>query len=182
VHEFRVEAGLPPYGAQAVTIPSGWGGGGREGLVVSFGAGERRWFANFAPGSGGPTSVYVHPNGAEVLVFAQGDCWVLDPESRNASLLTTGVDVVLPVPGSQDLVLGRDGLALRRLGAHGLCWHTRRFSWDGLDALEVKDGQILGNAWDALDNQWVPFEVDLTSGRATGGASAPPEDWERLAT
>jgi hypothetical protein len=181
--EFYIAAGLPPYGARAVTFPSGWGGGAREGLVVSVGKGDRRWFANFRPGLGGPEMVCPHPNGSDVLVFAYGDCWVLQPDTRSATLVACGVDVVLTIPDSPDLVMGRSGLAFRRLGAVGVSWHTRRLSWDGFDALEVKDGRIAGNGWDALNERWVSFEVDLTSGRATGGVSnAPPEDWESLAS
>ena len=179
----KLEQGLPPYGPAATLIPAGWGGGGREGVVVSFDDGETRWTANVQPGNGGPTEVRDHPNGADVLVFARGDCWVVDPTARRATLLAGAVEGVYAVPDSPDLILDRQGLALIRLGTAGVVWHTRRLSWDGLEGVSVRAGTIVGQSWDAARDRWSPFEVELSTGAASlGPLRVPPEDWERLAT
>ena len=77
---FRRLTGLPPYGPMATTIPTGWGHGAHEGMVVEFERADGTvWVGNFEPGLGGADDVLTHPNGSDVLVVAawspDGDRW-----------------------------------------------------------------------------------------------------------
>jgi len=64
---FRVLAGLPPYGAQAVPFPRSWAAAAREGLVVEFtGEDGIAWVGNLGPGIGGLDEVRRHPNASDV--------------------------------------------------------------------------------------------------------------------
>jgi hypothetical protein len=177
--------GLPPYGELPRYFPAEWRRLGREGVVVRF----RRavgtdWVGNFEPGMGGITAVNVHPDGHRVLVFARGDLWGVDPDAQTAERIAGPIDAAWPVGEPAGLVLSFCGLALARLSAHGILWHTRRLSWDGFEQVRIDGGHVSGLAWNAVTDDWDYFEVDLRTGASTGGSFGPDdtEGWERLAT
>ena len=181
---YRLLPGLPPYGEIPQTCPASWGRLGREGVVVAF---EPRpggaWTGNFAPGVCGVSAVRPHPDGRRVLVLASGDAWEVDPETRSGELVLQGVSALWPVDAPSGFVVDRDGLSFARLGPHGVVWRTRRLSWDGFSGVHVGDHEIRGLAWDAVNNAWLPFEVDLATGASRGGSfgESDLEGWERLA-
>jgi hypothetical protein len=150
-------------------------------LVVEFETETESWVGNFEPGLHGIDLVSPHPNGQDVVVVASGDLWVVKPGGRTAHLcpppaITAALDVYDP----DGWVFSRQGLALARFGPEGLIWHTRRLSWDGFDQLEVADERVTGFAW-CLD-AWLPFHVELSSGRSEGGCFINEEPlWESLA-
>jgi hypothetical protein len=77
------------------------------------------------------------------------------------------------------------GLAIARFGPQGLCWHTKRLSWDGFDQLNVVGDELTGLAWDPMGDSAMPFRVDIRTGRSSGGSflaeGTRTNDWERLA-
>jgi hypothetical protein len=52
----------------------------------------------------------------------------------------------------------------------GIAWTTERLTWEGLTIVDIKGDKLLGRGWDALADKEVPFEVDLRTGKHTGGA------------
>jgi hypothetical protein len=49
-------------------------------------------------------------------------------------------------------------------------WTTARLSWEGISISKI-DGTLLhGNGWDAINDKEVPFQVDLLTGKSSGGA------------
>ena len=180
---FRILPGLPPYGPLAKSFPSSWGRTGQEGLVVEFTLGaSHTWVGNFRHGSFGASRVLHHPDLNRVLVLSCGDLWVVDVPNQAAEEIEAAVDEIWPVPGSSDVVLSRQGLALLRIGPTGTAWHTRRLSWDGFSEVTVTAESIRGLAWSPLDDDWYPFEVETLTGRSSGGSfsATDVEDWERL--
>jgi hypothetical protein len=180
----RVLHGLPPYGPPATAFPDEWGRLGREGIVVEFKMEAETWVGNFQPGLGGILLVDVHPNKQDVVVIAAGDLWVVHPHIRSAERLLPAIDAALEVRDPDGWVFSRQGLALARLGAEGLIWHTRRLSWDGFDQLSIVDAEVRGLAWSPGDDQWHPFRVDLATGVSEGGSygDEDTEGWERCAS
>lgn len=179
---FKELAGLPATGPMAVPFPSAWGALGREGKVVEFRSAAGSWVGNFRPGLGGVDAAHACPDGRHVLVVAAGDAWMVDAERRAADVILPAVDATLEVPGSSDLILSRQGLALVRLEGSRVIWHSRRISWDGFDDLRIEGSRIVGQAFDPMNDAWVPFAVDLRTGASDGG-SYPIElddSWERL--
>jgi hypothetical protein len=182
--DYRLLPGLPAYGEIPRSFPASWGRLGSEGVAVAF---EPRsggaWTGNFAPGMGGVSDVQPHPDRRRVLVFAAGDAWEVDAETRSAELVLEGVMALWPVDAPNGLVVDQDGLSFARLGPGGVVWRTRRLSWDGFSSVQVGDGGIRGVAWDAVSDGWLPFEVDLATGESRGGSFGEDdlEGWERLA-
>lgn len=178
-----VLAGLPPYGEMAIAYPETWAQTGREGVVVEFESETAKWVGNFRPGLGGLELAALHPNRRDAVVIAAGDLWVVNGETRSAEHLLPGIVTAVPVTGPDGWILNRQDLALARLGPDGIVWHTRRLSWDGFDDLRIDGTKLTGLSWSAVDDSWKPFEVDIKSGRSTGGSYSFTDDekWELLA-
>jgi hypothetical protein len=81
-------------------------------------------------------------------------------------------------------VLSVQGLAFLRLAPSGILWRTRRLSWDGFNAVRLSTETIRGDAWNPVEDRWMPFEVDLATGASEGGSfgSGDPESWQRIAS
>jgi hypothetical protein len=56
------------------------------------------------------------------------------------------------------------------LGPEGVRWTTNRLSWEGITITGIAGGRLQGRGWDAMSDKEVPFEVDLSTGKHTGGA------------
>ncbi|WP_457352131.1 hypothetical protein [Roseateles sp. P5_D6] len=140
------------------------------------------WVANFRPGLAGIHMADVHPNGRDALVIASGDLWVVNPVRKTAEYVLPVIDSAFEVQNPGGWVFTRQGIALVRLGPDGIRWHTKRLSWDGFDRLRIDSERVSGFAW-SLDSEWVPFEVELATGRSTGGSFSDDdaEGWEQLA-
>ncbi len=183
--EFRELAGLPPYGPMATSFPASFAKTGREGYVleVSPDFGDA-WVGNFARGLGGHSGAYAHPNGSDLVVFAGGSGYVIDPRTHTLREefghgVVAHVWKVTDPPG---LICDRQGLAFFRIGSAGILWHTRRLSWDGFRDVALTPTRITGLAW-GLGDAWVPFSVELAGGSSAGGSiqGAGDFDWEVLA-
>jgi len=165
---FRIRAGLPPYGSPAHGFPTSFERIGREGYVVEFLPDTPdAWIGNFAPGLGSYDGVCVHPNATDIVVFSSGQGYVVDPQTRELKKEIGGaVDHLWPVADPPGFVLDRQGIAFFRIGPHGTYSHTRRLSWDGFKDVAFTDARIAGLAWTPVGERWVPFEVELATGRS----------------
>lgn len=182
---FELLAGLPPYGDPAIPFPPEWGRLGREGTVVRLHSNTgQTWIANLQRGIEGITDAFAHPDGRRVVVLSRGDLWLLDPDNRSAESAGVAIEAAWLVSAPSGFVFSRQGFAFLRLAPEGILWHTRRLSWDGFDAVELTSTHIRGKAWNAIDDLWNDFEVDLVTGRSTGGGFDldDTEGWERLAS
>ena len=70
----------------------------------------------------------------------------------------------------QDLLLFVGFLNISAVGASGLLWTSERLSWEGLSISRIERETLHGVGWDAMTDKDVPFEVDLRTGKHTGGA------------
>jgi hypothetical protein len=60
--------------------------------------------------------------------------------------------------------------SISALDRHGLQWTTERLSWEGVTIIEIAGDKLRGLGWDAMADKEVPFDVDLLTGKHTGGA------------
>ena len=181
---FQRLPGLPTYGPMAMTIPSGWGHGAREGLVVEFRLADgSAWVGNFEPGIGGIDDVVAHPNGTDVLVIASGQVWWVNPITRGAVRGAPWVNGLWTLAYPYRLLFNNQDLEFLCLDATGVAWATKRISWDGFRHLRLDDEVLEGEAWSPPDH-WSPFRVNLGDGTVVGGSYTGPDmrithdDWE----
>ena len=78
--------------------------------------------------------------------------------------------VDLRVLSQQGLLLFAGFTSITALGSSGIAWTTERLTWEGLTITELIGDKLLGHGWDAMTDKEVPFEVDLKTGKHTGGA------------
>ncbi len=78
--------------------------------------------------------------------------------------------VDLRVLSQQGLLLFAGFTTITAVGSSGIAWTTERLSWEGLSITDIKGDKLMGHGWDALADKEVPFEVDLKTGKHTGGA------------
>ncbi len=69
-----------------------------------------------------------------------------------------------------ELILFTGFTTISAVGRTGLAWTTDRLSWEGVEVTDIADGKLRGLGWDAFADKRVPFEIDLLTGRHSGGA------------
>jgi hypothetical protein len=162
---FEVLPGLPPYGPMAVSFTENGQSEYREGLVVRFcPKGSEPWIGNFLGGMSGCTIVLDHPNETDVIVVANGEVCVVNPESR-ALHGRFGADIqeVIPLPSLRSVVF-RGTTDIAALVADNSGWRSPRISWDGFRDIEVNGTELSGKAYTPIGDVWVPFKLDLLTG------------------
>ena len=60
--------------------------------------------------------------------------------------------------------------SITAFGTQGHLWTTERLSWEGITVSGIQGEILHGQGWDAMADKEVPFEVDLLTGKSTGGA------------
>jgi hypothetical protein len=70
----------------------------------------------------------------------------------------------------QKILLFTGFTTISAVGPAGLKWTTQRLSWEGISRIEIAGNKLTGVGWDAMADREAPFEVDLETGRHTGGA------------
>jgi hypothetical protein len=74
---------------------------------------------------------------------------------------------VVPTAG---LILFTGFTSITAVGNAGIAWQTERLSWEGLRIDSVDANKLQGFGWDAISDKEVAFEVELQTGKHTGGA------------
>lgn len=167
---FEVLPGLPPYGPMAVSFSKSGGQEHREGLVVRFFPGKSEpWVGNFIGGTTGCNIVLDHPNETYIIVVAQGEAFIVDPE-RRAVLDRMRIDikqVISLTPLGSVVFQGLTDFSAIR--ADGSSWRSPRISWDGFRNVKVRETELSGEAYTPIMDAWVPFKLDLLTGHCTDG-------------
>jgi hypothetical protein len=110
-----------------------------------------------------------HPDGAKVVVFAAGQVYIVDPDVRSAAALPGAALSVHELGDPPLLIYDDQGIQFQALGRNGLRWRTKRISWEGFRNVVLDGGQLTGESVNATRDTWESFQVDLGTGRTTGG-------------
>jgi hypothetical protein len=159
---FEVLPGLPatgPYPEQFTTH----GGTHREGFVARFSPEQgESWVGNFQPGFGSRylSGVFEHPDATRYVVVSGGQAYVVDPETRKA-IETFGANIGVAVRDERRLVFGTDTEAI--VIERSKRSVSPRLAWDGIASLKLEGDRLIGEGFDALNDEWRPIELDLTN-------------------
>jgi hypothetical protein len=135
------------------------------------------WFGFFASGFDSPqvmNAVCSCPDPGTLCVVAGGYAYVVSArrpaewcrvEQRPVLELRTVTD--------QQLILFEGFTSISALGAEGIAWNSERLSWEGLRISGIRGHVLHGFGWDALTDKEIAFELDLRTGKHTGGARPP---------
>ena len=117
------------------------------------------------------SGVWSCPRPDDLLAVAGGYAYLANtvtPE-RPLHLPLRPVAQILPAPEANLLLLAGFH-TITAIGATGLLWETARLTWEGLTLTGIRDNHLHGLGWDMRTDRELPFTVDLTTGRHTGGA------------
>jgi hypothetical protein len=178
-YECELVSAPPPDGILMYCFPGcilgGWVAG--VGIKITPHSGSESWIGSFANGedsSETPVSgVFSHPARNRVLVVAKGDGYVVnvdDPTDYTWLKQIVPIKGVIPVPDFDRIIL-YDFVRMISIGKNGILWRTHSLSWDGLSIENVRNGLVTGYGWDSPNNCRSYFEVNISSGESTGGAS-----------
>jgi hypothetical protein len=174
--KYRKLSGLPGAGPLPVSFP-----GGKishsEGFVVEFETNDGdRWFGNFGGGLSIYSALFTHPDGSRVVVIAGGACYIVDPESRESEDSFSGcITAAYEMPKLNMLIL-QTPISFIALSSEGISWETERIAENGFRDLQFEESKLIGEAWFPVDGPWHKFELDLHSGKVTGGAGVRDQD------
>jgi hypothetical protein len=73
------------------------------------------------------------------------------------------------------LILFSGFTTITALGDSGIRWTTERLSWEGISITRIEQDTLYGHGWDAIADQEVAFEVDVKTGKHSGG-TRPKQD------
>jgi hypothetical protein len=178
VYECKVITSPPAHGIQMYCYPGGIADGWVHGIGVEIipDSSKRMWVGSFANGDLSPNAtsgVFTHPARNRLLVVAKGDGHVVNVDDPTDF---AWLDQIVPIIGVVPIpVHGRiliyDFVRILALGEEGVLWRTPRLSWDGLTIERIEDDVVRGYGWDATNDCNAPFEINVLSGRFSGGAS-----------
>lgn len=117
------------------------------------------------------SGIYSCPDPGSLCVVAGGYAYVVSAEhpDRWMQFEQRPVVQVRAVPELK-LLLFIGFTSISGLAEQNQLWTTERLSWEGISIAKI-DGTLLhGSGWDAITDKEVPFQVDLLTGKSTGGA------------
>ena len=121
-------------------------------------------------GSAVPTGVWACPDAAWICAVAGGYAYLIDTRdpARWEQVVYRPVTAVTVV-AEQDLLLFSSFHSLLAWGREGKAWQTGRLSWDGIRITSIQGETLLGFGWDMKTDQELSFEIDLKTGKHSGG-------------
>ena len=165
--EFEILKYRPAYGPLPPQIGA-TGKAYREGLFVQFkpdnGPG---WIGNFAKGLGGLSTAVKHPNDKAVIVIANGEGYIVNPDTREVEEMGSSIQQLIDVPEYRMMIIV-DPFTIEALGENGSLWKTHRISVEGIRNIHITGTALRGEVSD-LSGDWLPFWIDIMTGKKTGG-------------
>lgn len=174
--KFDVLHELPPDSTPQLYFPKESSGVGRDGIMIRFeGYDSEPWVGVFSFGEGpkDQSFVFVGPTENHLAVVARGAGYIVCVASQTAISVAASPVFAAFVAMTQELLLFHDFTKVVAYGAHGLAWKSERLSWDGIQDAELRGNTLAGKAWDAPNERWVEFSVDVDTGVKRGGAAPP---------
>jgi len=134
----------------------------------------RAWSGFFALGFNSEqvvNAICTCPDPDSICVVVGGYAYVVNVTEPSRWFQVEQRPVVdLRVVLNEAMILFAGFTSLTAVGKTGIAWQTERLSWEGVRITSVEDGKLHGFGWDVMSDQEVPFEVDLKTGKHTGGA------------
>ena len=115
-----------------------------------------------------PSGLYACPRPDDLLAVAGGYAYLIDtlaPETC-LHLPLKPVAQILPTP---TLLLLAGFQHIAAIGPNGVAWQSARLSWEGLTLGTITGNTLHGTGWNMRTDRDVAFELDLRTGRHTGG-------------
>jgi len=169
---FEILDALPAYGPMYIPISANGIPFYSEGFVVRFFKSDKtEWVANFRPGCTDFKGVFELVNSPNLLVLANGTCYIMNPE-KTKPIKAFGEGFTEAIQTENGQIILQDQTDLTIIEPNAEYWTTERISWDGIKNIEFENGIIKGLAYDPIDdaNEWVEFSYNIKSKFLIGGS------------
>jgi len=168
--------GLPPYGVRPEQFTSTGQGTHREGFVIEFHpVGLSKWVGNFQRGLGNYDCVLEHPDPNFIIVVAGGEGYVVNLNNRKIVEYFGGMIQDVLYLKEKSLIIFNNHINLIVLDHRKKILRTKKISWDGIQELRLDGDYIVGESWNPMQNEWIPFNVGLNNLEVTGGSYLAPD-------
>ncbi|MCC6180632.1 MAG: hypothetical protein IT237_02230 [Bacteroidia bacterium] len=171
--QYEILDGLPAYGPMYIPISSKGESFYSEGFVVRFYKQDgSTWVANFSKGWTNFSKVFGFTKQNLVVVFANGTCYVMTPESETPKL-SFGVTINNVLQTENGSLICSDDTNITILDNEtGELWRSDRISWDGIKDLQIKNNTVVGVSYDPTvdGEEWSEFSIDLKTKILKGGS------------
>jgi len=115
-----------------------------------------------------PSGVYAIPNPNAALAVAGGYAYLLNTLAPE-TCLHLPLKPVTQLLATPTLLLLTGFHHITAIDSTGLAWESDRLSWEGVQLGEVTGDILHGTGWNMRTDRDVAFELDLRTGRHTGG-------------
>lgn len=148
--------------------------GDRTGIYLRVMAeGAESWIGFFAQGFDShevARGVFSCPDPNWICIVASGYAYLVDAANPERWLQIEQRPVVEVRPVAElKLLLFKGFTSITALGESQRLWTTQKLSWEGISISNIQGSCLRGMGWDAISDKEVPFEVDLLTGKSTGG-------------
>ena len=167
---YEILYGLPQD--DSLVIPFGDQPFYSEGFVVRFfNENGSSWVANFCPGFTDVSGVYEYLEKGQILVFAKGKCYLMNPQKKEV-VKDFGFAYHEILNDEKGRLITYDDTDIAVVEPTGEIWRSRRISWDGFKDVKIENDTIIGVSYDPTDsiNEWKPFSVNLNTKEVMGGS------------
>lgn len=133
------------------------------------------WIGCFSGGSISPNAINfccTHPDRISICVVAKGEGYLVnvdDPKKFGEIPLNPIMGVV--IAKEQEILVFHDFTKFVAVSKDGIIWKTPSLSWDGIKNIEVKNGTVCADVWDAPNDKNISVEIDVETGSYQGGSS-----------
>lgn len=187
-NRYKILESLPPYGPMYMPISVDGKEFYSEGFVVRFyKSDDTEWVGNFYPGGTTLREVVELHDTTNLLIIADGTCYIMNPES-SVPLMAFGGDYLNIFKANRNKFVLQDSVGLTIIEPDGTYWDSERISWDGLADVTIENNTVIGISYDPMydADEWVYFSYDIDSKKLIGGSfnkeseSRPKRPWWRL--
>ena len=143
-----------------------------EGFVVHFFKNDgSSWIGNFRARGTELFGIYNLTNENEVLVFARGECYLVDIENQKL-IKEIGGQYNSLIKDSEETLILSNGTNITTINPSGEIWNSERISWDGIKDLKLDIYTLSGLSYDPMNKNkpWVPFSLNLKTKKLKGGS------------
>jgi hypothetical protein len=172
INRYEILEHLPSYGPMYIPITRNGEPFYSEGYAIRFFKSDGKdWVANFEMGWTDLKEVIELSNTSNLLVIANGTCYLMDPNDTNP-IEAFGVGYVAIFKASMQRYVLQDQTDLTIVEADGQHWYTERISWDGLKDLKVENNIVKGLSFDPRkdSDEWTSFTYDIDKKLLAGGS------------
>jgi hypothetical protein len=121
-----------------------------------------------------PSGVHACPDPDDLLAVAGGYAYLVDTQQPENCLHVPLKPVVqIKAAPEENLLLLAGFHHIVAVGRNGIAWQSARLSWEGLTLDAIQAGALHGTGWHMQSDRDIPFVLDLSTGKHTGGGFQP---------